>query len=72
MPVTSTPLNTSMRLRYEAGNDDEGNIIYINRSYGRIKADCSDEDFFDIAVALSSLQEHPLAKVRRVDENVLT
>ncbi|WP_350344117.1 DUF1659 domain-containing protein [Proteinivorax tanatarense] len=72
MPITVMPLSTSMRLRYEGGTDEEGNPIYINRSYSRIKVESLDEEFYDVAVALSSLQQHPLAKVRRVDEHALS
>lgn len=72
MAVVNTPLATSLRLQVQTGTDAGGNPIYRVRSYSRIKPDAADQDVYDIAQALGSLQVHPVNAISRVNESDLS
>lgn len=67
MAVSKVPANSVLRLELRVGVNAGGNPVYRNRSLNNVKPTASDQDLFDVAVALAGLQEYPLNGVSRVD-----
>ena len=60
MAVTSIPHNSRLSLIFQTGTDPEsGAPIRTTKSYSNIKYDATDQDVYDIAQALVSLQKLP-------------
>ncbi|WP_258359871.1 DUF1659 domain-containing protein [Moorella sulfitireducens (nom. illeg.)] len=72
MPVISTPLATTLRLQVQVGTDAGGQPVYRVRSYNRVKPAAADQDVYDVAQALGSLQVYPVNAVSRLNENDLS
>ncbi|MBC7324301.1 MAG: DUF1659 domain-containing protein [Moorella sp. (in: Bacteria)] len=72
MAVINTPLATTLRLQVQTGTGADGKPLYRVRSYSRVKPSASDQDVYDVAQAIGSLQVHPVNAVSRVDENDLS
>ncbi|WP_406678042.1 DUF1659 domain-containing protein [Moorella sp. ACPs] len=72
MAVISTPLATTLRLQVQTGTGANGQPVYRVRSYSRVKPSASDQDVYDVAQAIGSLQVHPVNAVSRVNENDLS
>jgi len=60
-----------MRLRYQNGVNAKGDPLYINRTYPNVKVTATDQDLYDVAGAINSLQAKPLVAVYRVDDGEL-
>lgn len=67
MAINKVPANTILRLELRTGVNASGNPIYRNRSLNSVKPTAADQDLFDVATALSGLQEYPLNGISRVD-----
>ena len=73
MAVTSIPHNSRLSLIFQTGTDPEsGAPIRTTKSYSNIKYDATDQDVYDIAQALVSLQKYSLLETRRTDQEKLT
>ena len=68
MAVTINPIATRLQLRLNTGLDENFNPVYRTRSFSRVKPEAGNEDLFELAQELESLQVHTLNSVRRVDE----
>ena len=64
----SLPIPSRLQLRLVVGTDDEGKEIYRLRTFGNVKPDASHEDLMEIANGIGGLQEHPVERVRRIDQ----
>ncbi|MGI5876040.1 MAG: DUF1659 domain-containing protein [Dethiobacteria bacterium] len=71
MPVSTSPTGSRMQLRLVVGHDTEGSPIYRTRSYSNIKPGASDEDVYEVGMALASLQVHELEDLYRINELIL-
>lgn len=60
-------LNTSFRLIYQAGLDQNGKQAFKAKSYNNVKTSSTDDQIFQAALAISSLCNLPLATVERDD-----
>ena len=57
--------------RLLSGVDTQGNPVYVNRVFGRIRPETSHQDVYDVVRLLLSLQPLPVAVLRRLDEGEL-
>ncbi|SHE66607.1 DUF1659 domain-containing protein [Desulforamulus putei] len=71
MAVVKQPFSCSMKLRYQKGVNASGDPVYVNRTYARVKLTATDQDLYDVAQAISSLQDNALLAVYRVDDGEL-
>ncbi|MFZ7133063.1 MAG: DUF1659 domain-containing protein [Eubacteriales bacterium] len=71
MAIEANTLSTRMQLKLVDGVDDQGNDIIRTKTYSNVNADATDEDFYDIAEAISALQTKNLAGVHKVVDVVL-
>jgi hypothetical protein len=68
MAVNAIPLTARLQMRLNTGLDDNFNPIYRTRTFSNIKTSADNEDLFELAEEIGSLQLHTLDAVRRVDE----
>lgn len=66
-------IQSRLQLYFEVGTDLEtGDIITKTKSFNNIKTEANVEQLIDVAHSLASLQQYPLAEVRRNDVSLLT
>ena len=65
MALVLNHLDSRLQIQLHLGVNDEGRDITRTKTFNRIKSDVSDEDLYEVATALVSLQEHPVIAVRR-------
>lgn len=68
MPVSINPISTRLQLRLNTGLDENFNPIYRTRSFSNVKPAAVNQDLFELAGEIESLQQHTVNSVRRVDE----
>lgn len=72
MPVTANNKNSVLVVTVQSGLTDQGAPKLSQRSHSNVKSDASDQDVYDVAVALYALQSYPLIGVRRDNRIDLT
>lgn len=73
MAVISIPYDTRLSLIFQSGtNSNTGAPIKTTKSYSNVKHDATDQDVYDVAQALVSLQKYPLIEIKRTDNEKLT
>lgn len=65
MAVLATPLNSVLIVACEVGLDEQGFPKIRQRSFNNVRSNASDQDVYDVAMALFSLQEYPVYSIRR-------
>ncbi len=68
MPVNAIPVSARLQLRLNTGFDEDLNPLFRTRSYSNVKPSADNEDLYELATEIGSLQVHTLSTVRRVDE----
>lgn len=66
MAVQKVPKESTIAVKLQKGISATGSPVYVTRNYP-CKPSVVDQDIFDVAVALSGLQSHPVASVQRID-----
>jgi len=65
MPVIVVPYDSVLQLRLVTGTDPEsGNPIIKTKSFNKVKDSAVEQDIFDVANELVSLQNYSLDEVR--------
>lgn len=65
MPVVVIPYDSVLQLRLVIGTDPEsGNPIIRTKSFNRVKDTATNQDVFDVANQLVSLQKYSLEEIR--------
>lgn len=72
MSVTASTKDSVMVVTFQIGLTAQGAPKLSQRSFSNIKSTCSDQDIYDVAVALYGLQDYPLIGVRRDNRVDLT
>lgn len=72
MAIETNIVSTRMQLKLNTGLDQEGKEIIRTKTYSNVKAEADNQNIFDVASSLASLQEHGLHQVHRVDDIILT
>ncbi len=68
MPVNAIAQDSKLRLKLDDGVNENGNQVLKSKTLSGVKATAVDEDIYNVAVSLSSLQTKPLVSVKRIDE----
>ncbi|HOB21000.1 MAG TPA: DUF1659 domain-containing protein [Candidatus Atribacteria bacterium] len=71
MALESRPLNTRLQLQLDLGQNEDGRRITRTRTYSSIDPEATDQDVYDVAMALAGLQSHGVIAVRKVDQTEL-
>ncbi len=72
MALVVTPIASDLLLILDAGLDEYGQQMTRRRQYGDLKTSATDQDVFDVAEGLISLQEAACLAVQRVNTVELT
>lgn len=68
----SEMIQSRLQLFFNVGtNEETGDVITKTKSFSNIKPEATTEDLMNVAGILSSLQQHPLAEIRRNDVSLL-
>ena len=65
MPVIQVVKNSVLTAVYQIGLNEEGAPKLRKKSFSNIRATASDQDVYDVAQQLFSLQDYPLVSIRR-------
>lgn len=65
MAVIASDKDSVLVVTYQAGLTPQGSIRLSQRSFPNVKLIATDQDIYDIAVAIYGLQDYPLMGVRR-------
>lgn len=68
MAVLNQPYSCSLKLRYQSGVNGSGDPVYVNRTYTKAKVNAADQDLYDVATAINTLQTTALLNVFRVED----
>lgn len=71
MAVFLDPNYSRCQIRLQDGVDEDGDPIIISRTYGRILPTASDDDVYEVATALMSLQDLSIYAIRRLEDGEL-
>ncbi len=63
--------NVQLRLMYELGEDDKGNLLFRSKNYNNIKVDAEATALLQAAGTISGLQTTPVSNVRRSELHYL-
>lgn len=72
MAVVTVKEPSSLRLKFNHGNDDNGKAIIKTKSYQNVKAQALSDDLYAVAKSLAGLQEYDLFEVARLDNTSLS
>lgn len=72
MALLVTPIASDLLLVLDAGLDDNGQQMTRRRQYGNLKTSATDQDVFDVAEGIISLQEADCLAVQRINTVELT
>lgn len=64
-------VQSSLRLTFFAGIDEEGKEIYKTRTYSNLNVAANSDQVYDAAQALASLAKDPLHGIERNDRSVI-
>ena len=73
MPVIVVPYDSALQLRLVTGTDTEsGNPIISTKTFNKVKDSATEQDVFDVANQLVSLQKYGLDEIRLRETSQLT
>ena len=72
MPVNVTPLDSKLKITFSLGPDSNGKEMTKIKTYGSIKAAATDEDVYQVADILTSLQSNDVLRIGRLEEKEMT
>ncbi|KWW21709.1 MULTISPECIES: DUF1659 domain-containing protein [Peribacillus] len=61
------PVSSTLRVDFETGLNEKGNITFKRKSFTNIKTEATADQLFSTAAAIASVQTYPLGEVTRVD-----
>lgn len=68
MAVVTNQSNSKLKLVLNAGLDENNKDIIKNKNYSNVKAAVTNEDLYNLGVAMSELQSYSLMSVVRYEE----
>lgn len=72
MAVLATDIESVLVVAYQVGLTESGAPKLRQKSFQNVRSNATDQDVYDVAEALFSLQEYPLTSVRRDNRVDLT
>ena len=71
MAVIELKEPSALKIKFNHGTDTHGKAIVKTRSYANVKSSATNDSIYAVAKAISSLQEHDLYEVSKVDNTTL-
>ena len=72
MAVTKTMQSTKLLLAVESDMAADGSAVYTQRTVRNVNPAIADEDAYDVAAAIGSLQIYPVGDIARQDLSILS
>ena len=72
MAIISMSNASSIKVKFDQGDDLDGGRVIKTRTYSNVKPKASSEDIVTIVSALVGLQKHTLVSINRVDNDSLS
>ena len=72
MAVTKKMQSTKLILAVESDVAADGSVVYAQRSIRNVNPAIADEDAYDVAAAVGTLQSNPVGDIARQDLSILT
>lgn len=71
MAVSETFGGKNLRIKYDAGFDDNQKTIITSKTYSKLRADATNEEVFAVSQILVGLQQHDMFETTVVDTTIL-
>jgi hypothetical protein len=65
----ATLATTKVRLFFEAGMDEEGNMVLKSKTFNNVKTGATADQIYQVAQAISALSSQTLNRVERSDSS---
>ena len=63
---------TSLRMKFDLGKDDStGKTKVKSKTFSNVKHSASNEDVYEVASAIESLQQYPVLEIAKIDNTTL-
>lgn len=72
MAVIAVKEPSTLKMKFNQGNDDNGKAIIRSKSFANLKHDASNDAVHAVAKSLAGLQEYDLFEVAKVDNTTLS
>lgn len=72
MAVLSTPNASVVKVKFDHGTDLNGDRVIKTRTYTNVKFDASNDDIMAFVNTITSLQQHVLSGINRVDNTSIS
>lgn len=72
MEVNARKINSSIVLQVESGVSPDGSAVYSARTISKIDPELSNEDAYEFAAAVSTLQSLPVWSIQRTEKSELS
>ncbi|WP_373598714.1 DUF1659 domain-containing protein [Paraclostridium bifermentans] len=71
MAVMETKNQSTLKIKFDCGLDNNGKTIVKNRSYSNVKADATSQDILDVANGIIALQMNSSLEILKQDNTIL-
>ena len=71
MAVMETKNQSTLKIKFDCGLDNNGKTIVKNRSYSNVKADATSQDILDVANGIIALQINSSLEILKQDNTIL-
>lgn len=71
MAVIALKEPSSLKVKFNHGANTNGKVIIKTKSFANVKPTALNDDLYEVASAVASLQEHDLYEVSKVDNTTL-
>ncbi|MCE5285175.1 MAG: DUF1659 domain-containing protein [Pelosinus sp.] len=67
MAASKVPQSCSLGIKVQTGTNAAGSAVYKTFNFSNVKVDATDQDVYDVAIGIGSLQTYPVSAVTRLD-----
>ncbi len=71
MAVMETKNQSTLKIKFDCGLDNNGKTIVKNRSYSNVKSDATSQDILDVANGIIALQMNSSLEILKQDNTIL-
>ncbi|MGD9569358.1 MAG: DUF1659 domain-containing protein [Sedimentibacter sp.] len=68
MAVIANQADSKLKMVFNAGLDENNKDIIKNKTYSNVKAAVTNENLYNLGVAISNLQSYSLMNIKRYEE----
>lgn len=62
---------SGLKLKFDCGKNEEGKAIRKTKTFSNLRHNAGGQDVYDVAVMISSLQDHTLIDIAKVDNSTI-